>query len=361
MPRTHLSSIATATPEHARPQSEALAFMQQIESLPEPLRRRLPAVYQRTGIERRHSCVPDYMHDDPAQFEFFPQNLRLEPAPTSAERNQWYRHHAVPLAEKVARDALDQADVGADEITHVVTVSCTGFFAPGIDIELVRRLGLDPSTQRTHVGFMGCYAAFNALRVADGFCRSQPGARVLVVCVELCTLHFQIDDTLERAVVNALFADGAAAAVLSSVEEERPGWYLRRQRTALHEDSMDHMTWDLGDTGFDMTLSPRVPHVIAEVLPDYIEELGEQQGADRWAIHPGGPAIVEKAAQVLDLEQEDVEESLGVLRDYGNMSSPTILFVLDRVLQGEAAPGERCIALAFGPGLTIEGALFERR
>jgi len=363
---TVLESIATGNPEYRRTQDYAAAFMQRVESQPAAIRRRLPAIYASSGIDYRYSCVEDYVREQ-ADWDFFPQNWALDPAPSTAIRNQKYRKAAVPLAERVARDALTQADLSPDEITHVITVSCTGFFAPGLDIELVKRLGLPAHTQRAVIGFMGCYAAFNALRVAHGFCQSQPGARVLVVCVELCTLHFQASQTLESAVVNALFSDGAAAAVLASRPEAEAKGELAYvdNHCLLDDDSMDHMTWDVGDTGFDMGLSSRVPSVIAKHVAPFFETLLGRNGLTKndvqfWAIHPGGRAIVETAQATLGLSDEAVHDSLEVLRLRGNMSSPTILFVLKRILDRHRdAPFRTGVAMAFGPGLTIEGCLWE--
>jgi predicted naringenin-chalcone synthase len=292
---TVLESIATANPPLRRSQEEAAAFMEQIESLPQPLRSRVPAIYQRSAIDYRYSCVADYGRDDPEAFEFFPNDWSLQPAPSTEQRNQKYREAVLPMAERAGRDALAQSTVPADGITHVIAVSCTGFFAPGLDIELVKRLDLPPSTQRTFIGFMGCYAAFNALRVAHSFCQSDPEARVLVVCAELCTLHFQTSGTLEEVVVNSLFSDGAAAAVLSarSAEEARGELVYVDSRTQLDDDSMEAMTWDIGDTGFLMGLSSRVPDVIADHLPAYLNRLLAPHDLtaddiDVWAIHPGG-------------------------------------------------------------------------
>jgi len=377
MAHTTLDAIATGTPDLRKPQDEAAAFMTQIESLSERLRSRLPAVYRGSAIDARHSCIPDYGEDDPEAFDFFPATWTLEPAPSTAQRNARYRDAAVPLAEGVAQRALQQADVPPEEVTHVIAVSCTGFFAPGLDVEIVKRLGLPPTTQRTVIGFMGCYAAFNALRVAHSFCQSDPNARVLIVCVELCTLHFQIEDSLESVVVNALFADGAAAAVLSSRSGADAAGRMayRGSRSVLDDDSAEAMTWTIGDTGFQMGLSSRVPDVIATHLPAYTDALLSAHSqtpadVDFWAIHPGGRRIVERAKDVLGLTDADVAASFSVLRDYGNMSSPTILFVLKRLLDtsptneaasnGSARMPTSGVAMAFGPGLTIEGALFGR-
>lgn len=366
---TVLEAIATGNPPLTRPQEEAAAFMQRIESLPGPLRRRIPMIYGRSGIDRRFSCVPDYGETEAEAFTFYPPDWSLEPAPTTAQRNQHYRRAVLPMAEQVARDVLSQSNLSSAEITHVIAVSCTGFFAPGLDIELVKRLALPPTTQRTLIGFMGCYAAFNALRIAHSFCQSQPDARVLIVCAELCTLHFQVNEAFENAVVNALFSDGAAAAIVSSKSEEDAAGQLAYidNHVLLDDDSMDAMTWDIGNTGFLMGLSSKVPDIIAHSLPAYLEgllcpnNLNTEQ-IDFWAIHPGGRAIVEKARDVIGLADDDIFDSLEVLRRYGNMSSPTILFVLSRFLH-RLQRGDDLrygVAMAFGPGLTLEGCLWER-
>ena len=371
---TVLESIATANPPLRRSQEEAAAFMQRVESLPQPLRNRVASIYQRSAIDYRYSCVPDYGYDDPDDFEFFPSDWSLQPAPSTEQRNQKYREAVLPMAEQAARDALAQSGVSSDAITHVVAVSCTGFFAPGLDIELVKRLGLPSDTQRTFIGFMGCYAAFNALRVAHSFCQSDPEARVLVVCAELCTLHFQTSGTLEEVVVNSLFSDGAAAAVLAARSDAAAQGELAYvdNRSQLDDDSMEAMTWDIGDTGFLMGLSSRVPDVIADHLPAYLDRLLTPHNltsddVDFWAIHPGGRAIVEKAQSVIGLDEAAAHDSLEVLRLHGNMSSPTILFVLKRFLDRHRAAQsnggsalQHGVAMAFGPGLTIEGALFQR-
>ncbi|PQJ33302.1 chalcone synthase [Salinibacter sp. 10B] len=371
MTYTVLDAIATGNPPLRRTQEEAAEFMSSIETLPDALQSRLPALYRGSSIDSRYTCVDDYGKDSADEFTFFPKTWTLEPAPTTEERNEHYRASAVPLAEDVGGRALEQAGVEAKDVTHVIAVSCTGFFAPGLDVELVKRLGLPPTTQRTFIGFMGCYAAFNAMRVAHGFCQSQSDARVLVVCTELCTLHFQIEESLESVIVNSLFSDGAAAAVFSSRSEEEANGRLAYidGRCHLDDDSMEDMTWAIGDTGFKMGLSSRVPDVVGENLPGYVDNLLSPHDVgpddlDFWAIHPGGRRIVEGAQDTLGLSDADVADSLAILRQYGNMSSPTILFVLKRILdrqaEGDGAPPAHGLAMAFGPGLTIEGALFQR-
>ena len=368
-----IDAIATGNPPLRRSQRYAASFMQRIEGMPESVRRRIPQIYENSGIDFRFSCVEDYGRE-PGQFDFYPQSWTLEPSPTTSARNAKYREAVLPLGESVAREALRDAGMAADEITHVIVVSCTGFFAPGLDIELVKRLGLPANTQRTFIGFMGCYAAFNALRVAHGFCQADPAARVLILCAELCTLHFQVSRDLESAIINGIFSDGAAAAVVSSRGAEEGAGKLAyvRGEALLDDDSMDYMTWDVGDTGFLMGLSARVPSVLARRLPGYVNRLldaceTEFDAVDFWAIHPGGRAIIDQAKEVLGLSDEDVSDSTEVLRLHGNMSSPTILFVLERILARHRASREagedgydQGLALAFGPGLTLEGALFRR-
>ena len=365
-------SVETGNPPLRRSSGFAVSFIQRVGGYPESVRQRIPTLYERSGIDYRFSCIDDF-GTTPELFEFFPQNWSLTPEPSTAARNRKYREQSVPLAEDVARRALASSGCSAEDITHVIAVSCTGSFTPGIDIELVRRLGLRNSTSRTVIGFMGCYAAFNAMRAADAFCRSQSDARVLAVCVELCTLHFRIGETMEDAVISSLFSDGAAAFVMGSMgaDEARGRLAYARGLTALDDDSLDYMTWDIGDVGFTMGLSARVPAVVSRLAPGLVDAMLEEHGAHRadvdfWAIHPGGRAIVDKTSEALGLTPADVEDSLEVLRNHGNMSSPTILFVLKRffdrhhALRGSGGHGLRLgVAMGFGPGLTLEGCLLQ--
>jgi predicted naringenin-chalcone synthase len=217
------------------------------------------------------------------------------------------------------------------------------------------------------IGFMGCCAAFNGLKSASDICRSEAGAKVLVVCVELCSLHVQIKDILESVIVNSLFADGAAACLISQVpQSETSGKMIYRgSATALDSSSLDAMSWELGDTGFIMGLSPKVPEIIAATLPGFVETLCQSQGVvvgdiGFWAVHPGGRQILDKTIETLGLPPAALADSYAVLREYGNMSSPTILFILQRILeQRESLAGQCGVALAFGPGITTEGCVLE--
>ena len=217
------------------------------------------------------------------------------------------------------------------------------------------------------IGFMGCYAAFNGLRTAHAICQSDRQAKVLLVCVELCSLHFQVADTLENTIINAIFSDGAAAAILtSSASIEAKGKFAYTDGASLLiENTEEMMNWTIGDTGFLMGLSPKVPEMVVGSLPDYLQNFLTkhqltQKDLDFWAIHPGGRKIIEKLQSVCELSDRMVADSYDILRRYGNMSSPTILFILKQILEGRRDDIKNGIALAFGPGLSIEGCLFQK-
>jgi predicted naringenin-chalcone synthase len=288
-----------------------------------------------------------------------------------------YACEALPLAERAAVGAFDQSGAARSSVTHLVTVSCSGFGAPGWDIGLVDRLHLRRDVARTHVGFMGCHGAFNGLRVAHAFGQASSESVVLVVAVELCSLHQQYGWEPDRIVSNALFADGAGAVIGArrrSVNAsdalakndaasamDHSAWSLVASGSYLVPDTYDAMTWHIGDHGFEMTLSPRVPELIQQCLRPWLENWLASQGTtlDRigsWAVHPGGPRILSATAESLNLPAEALAVSREVLKEHGNMSSPTVLFLLERLRERNAPLP--CVALGFGPGLTIEAALF---
>jgi len=262
----------------------------------------------------------------------------------------------MPLA-RFAAEAVEPAS-----ITHLITVCCTGFQAPGFDLDLIQGLPLAANVARTQVGFMGCHGALNGLRVAHAFAQAVAGSRVLICALELCSLHQQPGWHPERVVANALFADGAAAAVLTA-EPPAPvasPWRLLASGSTLLPDSADAMAWTIADHGFEMGLSPRVPALIAARLAPWLDVWLAAQGLDRaaigsWALHPGGPRLLEAVRDCLHLPASAIETSTAVLRECGNMSSATILFILDRLRLAEAPLP--CVALAFGPGLCVEAAL----
>lgn len=365
MTTSFLSAIGTATPAHRLSQPQIADFMARAHGMDEAGTRKLRAIYRMSGIGYRHTVLPDYGREEGA-FTFFPNTTDLEPFPTVGARMRVYRREALPLAAEAALDCLRQApEIDPLTITHLVSVSCTGMYAPGLDIELVQHLGLRPDVQRTCVNFMGCYAAFNALKLADAFCRSNPRARVLVVCTELCTLHFQKRTEEDHLVANALFGDGASAAlVLAEPAPGRPNLELAAFHCGLEPDGQADMAWHVNDFGFEMTLSSYVPRLVKQGIRKLTEGLLRQlpvrlPDVRHFAIHPGGRRILEAIEQELGLTPADNRHAYKVLHEVGNLSSATVLFVL-RELQRQLQPaddGAPVLSFAFGPGLTLEAML----
>jgi predicted naringenin-chalcone synthase len=371
MRRTHVQAIGTAVPIHHAPQLDVAQWAKRVaESQFDDEREAKRAgaaverIYRNSAIRRRSSVVADFVAE-PEAFDFFPPTWRLEPEPTTGARMELYRREAPPLARAAAEACLARAPhVPRSSITHLVVVTCTGFFAPGLDALLVKQLGLRPDTKRTIVGFMGCYAAFNALRAASSICAADPEAVALVVCVELCSIHFQRRFSMNNVVANCLFSDGAAAALVTSEPEgsRRGVVELVDSYTRIEDDSEAQMTWTVTDTGFQMSLAPEVPDTLERGIEPFVATLLGQNGVARgqigfWAVHPGGRRIVEVVRDRLGLSERAVASSFDVLAEFGNMSSPTILFVLDRCLAENRLPGALGVALAFGPGLTLESML----
>ncbi len=365
---SYLGAIGTANPVHRIAQPQIADFMAQALEFGENDARKLRALYRVSGIEHRYSVLPDYGRTN-GNYTFFPNTPGLEPFPSVGQRMAVYRREALPLATEAVRDCLRQVpDVAPASITHVITVSCTGMYAPGLDIELVQALGLRPNVRRTCVNFMGCYAAVNAVKLADAFCLADARARVLIVSVELCTLHFQKSAEEDHLVSNALFGDGAAAVLVQAVPlpNGAPSLVLQAFHCGVEPDGYDDMAWHINDFGFEMTLSSYVPKLIQRGIRHLTDGLLDSlplQLADirHFAIHPGGRKILETIEAELGLTRADNRHAYRVLRDYGNMSSATVLFVLRDVL-AYATPadhGAPVLSFAFGPGLTMEAMLLE--
>ena len=361
-----IHQLATAVPQYRIPQTHARDTLK--AQLSDRLAQRLVhRLYTQSGIETRYSVVPDFAPVDAANTRaggLFLDDNGTYTSPTTKVRNDLYTEAARPLFKEVAEKVLEGSSFTAKDVTHVVTVSCTGFCAPGPDYFLVRDLCLDPSVQRFHVGFMGCYAAFPALKMAKAFCQADPDAVVLVVCLELCTLHLQLGGDLDRLLASSVFADGAGAALVSAREPQAPAFELSALATTLTAEGEGDMAWSVGDEGFDIVLSSYVPEILEANIGAALAPLFEQFGLDvsdieRWGIHPGGRAILDKVEKSLGLADDALQPSRSVLRDYGNMSSATVLFVLQEIL-ANSAQGERVCAVAFGPGLTVESGLLTR-
>lgn len=345
-----LHHLATLPAPHRHRQYD-LGLLLQEQFDDERYRRIAAQAIRRSGIETRHTVLESY-------FDHGPFDEKGQ-APTSA-RNDLYATESRRLATRLARNILESPGApDAEEITHVIFTTCTGFVNPGPEFHMVADLGLSENVERYTIGFMGCYGAFPTLRMADQFCRARPDARVLFVCLELCTLHMQLDARPDAILGNVVFADGAAGGIVSSdrvAAETSGGYRLDRFATATLPDGESSMAWSIGDRGFDLVLSSYVPKVIGAEIGDVLERTGfSPDEIDRYAIHPGGKAILDRVESALDLPEHALDFSREILRDYGNMSSATILFVLERMLESSSDP-DRLLAMAFGPGLTVETA-----
>jgi predicted naringenin-chalcone synthase len=362
-----LLGLGTAVPPYRVRQAEVGRWMAASLAERPALGRWLERLYARSGITTRYTCLPDVLAP--------PEHSRLAPGTTpgavlsTAERMEVYAREALPLAAAAAERALADAAAATGEeagsvaasITHLVVVSCTGFYAPGPDLLLARQLGLSAAVERTLVGFMGCAAAFNGLRLAGHIVAAEPSARVLVVAVELCSLHLQPGSDPVQLVVASLFGDGAAAAVAGSPVESAEGLILAASASRVTPDSLGDMVWRIGDSGFILGISPDIPRAIGEAAPGMLRELlGDPSQLGFWAVHPGGRAIVDRVGQVFGLAGADLAATRTVLRDYVNISSATILFVLEELRRrlraagpAEPVPG---VAMGFGPGLVTEMA-----
>lgn len=358
--------LGTAVPETELNAEEGMQLGQKLCCTTSEQEEWLAALYRNSGIRKRHLVLHKQVVRDviegtrKSQSVFLPKSKTDRLGPTTGQRLEMYTRHARPLALKAARRGLAQSGVAAGEVTHLVTVSCTGFHAPGIDIELMKGLGLPATTERTHVGFMGCHGALNGLRVAGAIAGSDPEAHVLVCAVELCCLHGCYDWDPETLVCNAIFADGAAA-VVGAAAGPPDVWRLAANGSCVFPGSESDMTWRVTDHGFRMTLSKNVPALIeANLRPWLVQWLGKHgisfDQVASWAIHPGGPKIIDAVERSLGLPVAANDPARAVLAENGNMSSPTILFLVEH-LQRARAP-QPCVALAFGPGLTAEAALF---
>lgn len=366
----HIRSIGTAVPPTELPQTEARDLFAGQPGINRLGARLIGAAFDGSAIERRHTVVDALAGGTNSALVADGQVLDA----STGARNLLYAERVPELLLGAARAALDGSGLEASDITHVVTVSCTGFYAPGPDYEIVRGLGLSPRVQRFHLGFMGCYGAFPALRAADAFARADPNAVVLIVCVELCTIHLTSSNDPEQIVATSVFADGAAAALVTARPAPAGASILTIDalEATITAEGESEMAWTIGDSGFRMRLSGYVPGIIGASIGDVVEPFlapTVPSETPLWAIHPGGRSILDKVEQSLGLTEAQLAPSRGVLRDYGNMSSATVLFILERLLGAGAGAGggteassvgEALCAMAFGPGLTVEVGRFTR-
>ncbi len=351
----YITSIGTANPTYKINQQQVLDFMINAHELDDEEAKKLAILYRATGIHYRYTTIKDYAEKD--AHTFFPDNKDLEPLPSTSQRNQWYKQEALQLSE-IATNRCIKGHILPEEITHLITVSCTGMYAPGLDIELVEQLGLPKNVERTAINFMGCYAAFNAMKLAKHICNASQ-ANVLVVCTELCSIHFQKEKNEDNLLANALFGDGSAAVLIQSTPSVKASLELKNFKCDLLPSGKDDMAWNIGDTGFEMKLTTYVPDVIRSGIEPLIKkmfDLSEPKKFDYYAVHPGGKKILEVVENALGILKIENSVSHEILRDYGNMSSPTILFVFKKIMDQlmENDHQKNILGIAFGPGLTLE-------
>ena len=362
----YLHSIATVVPEKSYTQKFALKYMKKIVADTTYKKVFLNKVYKGTGILKRHTVIDDY-GKDPSDFTFYPKNKTLRPEPTTKQRTDLFAKESLRLGKQAVEKLFNSnPKFDKSKISHVITVSCTGFDAPGLDYYIVRDFELNPKIDRYILGFMGCQAAINALKLAKDLCQSNPEARVLIVNVELCSVHLQQPWNTHQVIANAIFADGISAALVSSVEDDCEGrkFVLHDFATDIVTGTEEDMTWNIGDTGFGMKLTLNVPRVVQANIVSILGELLENAKKTKedikiWAIHPGGKTILTKSAEALELTPEDLDASYHIMHEYGNMSSATIMFVLEHILNDENKEG-LTFTTSFGPGMTIEAALMEK-
>ncbi|NDU98761.1 type III polyketide synthase [Spirosoma terrae] len=369
-----INALGVAVPDYAHSQHQLAHFMVNALQLDEPARRRMMALYRQTKISRRYSVLADY-GQPVGQFTFYPNSPNLEPLPSVEQRMSVYQREALPLALRAVRACLaDYPSFSVHSITHLIVVSCTGFYAPGPDIELLEALGLPGTTQRLLIGFMGCYGAFNGLKAADAIVRADPQANVLVVCVELCTIHFQKPENPSNWLANALFSDGAAAVLVQGTARREQSFQLQSFHCDLLPEGRDQMAWTIGNHGFDMVLTSTIPDLIQHHISLMLQRILEKKDltvgdVDYFALHPGGRRILDLIELELGIDRSQTQHAYTVLNQYGNMSSATVLFVLkaiwDELAESVSSAPEsilsgyskRIAGVAFGPGLTLESML----
>lgn len=351
-------SIGTAVPSFKHEQEEILKFMSRVYAFNETDKRKLKFLYHQSGIKYRHSVVSDYSRPL-NEWKFYPNEESLEPFPSLEQRMLWYNKYAAPLSVDAIRRCISNK-IHPSEITHLFTVSCTGMTAPGLDLQVMELMDLSKNIFRTSINFMGCYAAIHALKLADAICKGEQSAKVLIVCTELCTLHFQREPTMDNIASSLLFADGSAAALITADDHKTKGIHLTDFYSEILPKGKKDMVWELSSTGFTMTLSNYIPDLIEEDFEALVNKALKkndlsQHDVSYWCVHPGGKRILEAIHKSLHFNNGHLDKCYEVLQQYGNMSSPTILFVLEKIMNNlDYHIPKKIFGAAFGPGLTME-------
>jgi len=359
--QSRIISIGIAVPEYFMSQDSILNFMHKEYQDP-TASRKLSILFHQSAINGRYSAVPDF--NDTGERSLFP--LTHE-SPMVAERIDVFKQQALPLVVSAIENSFKniQTSIAEFGITHLITVTCTGLYNPGLDVELIEKLDLPSDIFHTALNFLGCNAAFPAMKIADSFIRSHSDARVLVVCVELCTLHFQPKNDTDNLLSNTIFGDGAAAVIMVSetlaTDRNLKGFSLNGFSPMLLGRGKDLMGWNITSINFEMILDAGIPEFLKQELGQLMAAVAEKlqltsENIDHWAVHPGGKKILQAVQDGLLLKNNELKHSFEVLQNYGNMSSPTILFVLNELFNSNPKSGETVFALGFGPGISIETA-----
>ncbi len=352
---SYISAIETSVPSHFHTQ-KAMADFYANSTDDLSIRRKIQMVARKAAIDTRYSVLDDFSKT-PEDFTFFSKNRQIDPEPTLGQRMSCFRSEALKLSLE-AITKIQNIEKIKESITHVITVTCTGLFTPGLDIDIIKELNLKPTTQRSSINFMGCNAAILALNSANNICNSIPNSKVLVVCVELCTLHFQKNYSDDYILSTALFADGCAAVIVDSDPvNESENLKIQGFNSIILNEGSQEMAWEITEKGFIMNLTSYVSDLINGSMNDFLSSMEiEKDSIDYWAIHPGGKKILDDFKKTLELDASILHHSYEVLRQFGNMSSATILFVLKALIDTNtsAKKGENIFSAAFGPGLSIE-------
>lgn len=355
-------SIGTANPPHVYCQDEVVEKFISMLEIDVEKSQALRKLYLSSGIEKRHSVIEDFKKPR-SEWHFWGHDYP-KTVPGMAKRNSLYQKYAPQIAFEAADKALKAWGGHPKDITHVISVSCTGMYAPGIEFELMQKFNLNPSVNRLGINFMGCFGAFKGLSVAQAFAKENSKHRILLVCTELCSLHLQAELDPDTVLGNAIFADGSAAMVIGChpKSNEKPLWKILQHHSIGLENSTDKMSWIGGDTGYLMKLSHRVPVLLGRNIASFIHDLmpaGIKKEDCDWPIHPGGKSILQAIEKALELDKSQTQASWEILSNYGNMSSSTFIFVLEKLAQ-QHIQKPWAVGVAFGPGLSIEGVVLER-
>ena len=361
---SRIISIGTAVPQYGAKQSSILDFMVSAYD-DEKVTRKLSLLFNHSGIESRYSSLPDFNNSESTDCFF----TGADGEPTVENRLNVYKNEAVTLAVAAIKDAFQKIEstVNAFGITHLITVTCTGIYAPGLDAELISHLNLSNEIFHTGINFMGCNAAFHALKLSDMITKTDENAKVLIVCAELCTLHFKPKNNHDNLLSNTIFGDGAACLIVTSKGyakfHHHSGLDINGFYSIILDRGKDMMGWNINPVNFEMILDSKVPEFIGDEINDIVSKAGTKlqikpETIDNWAIHPGGKKILDTIRQQMNMNNDELVHSYKVLNDYGNMSSPTILFVLNEILKAKPKTDETIFSIGFGPGISIETALF---